>query len=111
LTRQAEADRVVHVEPLGVAFRLAEGETLIEAAWRDGYYWPTVCGGRAECTACHVLVRAGEENAAAPEEQETAILQPVIERTRPAEPVRLACRLRVTGQVTVYKRAVRRRLT
>jgi hypothetical protein len=29
----------------------------------------------------------------------------------PAAPVRLACRLRVSGPVTVYKRAVRKKLT
>lgn len=107
----ADAEPVVLVEPIGVAFRLAEGETLIQAAWRGGYYWPTVCGGRAECTACRVLVETGGDNTAAADEEETAILQPVIERINPAVPVRLACRLRVSGPVTVYKRAVRRKLT
>ena len=55
---QVGAGPVVRVEPIGVTFRLAEGETLIQAAWRQGYDWPTVCGGRAECTACHVLIEA-----------------------------------------------------
>lgn len=108
---QADAGPVVRVEPIGVTFRLADGETLIQAAWRAGYYWPTVCGGRAECTVCHVLIEAGEGNAVSADEYETAMLAPVVERTRPAAPVRLACRLRVSGPVTVYKRAVRKKLT
>jgi ferredoxin, 2Fe-2S len=108
---QADAGPVVRVEPIGVTFRLAQGETLIQAAWREGYYWPTVCGGRAECTACHVLIEAGEPNAVAADEHETAMLATVLEAARPAAPVRLACRLRVTGPVTVHKRAVRKKLT
>ena len=108
---QADAGHVVRVEPIGVTFRLADGETLIQAAWREGYYWPTVCGGRAECTACHVLMEAGEGNAVTPDEWETAMIASVVERTNPAAPVRLACRLRVSGPVTVYKRAVRKKLT
>jgi ferredoxin, 2Fe-2S len=107
----ADAGPVVRVEPIGVTFRLAEGETLIQAAWREGYYWPTVCGGRAECTACHVLIEAGERNAVVADDYETATIAPVVERVKPAAPVRLACRLRVNGPVTVYKRAVRKKLT
>ena len=86
-------------------------EALIQAAWREGYYWPTVCGGRAECTACHVLIEAGEGNAVTADEYETAMIAPVAECMGPAAPVRLACRLRVSGPVTVYKRAVRKKLT
>jgi len=108
---KADAGPVVLVEPIGVTFRLADGETLIQAAWREGYYWPTVCGGRAECTVCHVLIGAGEGNAVSADEYETAMIAQVVERTRPAAPVRLACRLRVSGPVTVYKRAVRKKLT
>ena len=108
---RAGAGPVVRVEPIGVTFRLAEGETLIQAAWREGYYWPTVCGGRAECTACHVLIKAGEGNAVTADSCETAMIAPVAERMGPGAPVRLACRLRVSGPVTVYKRAVRKKLT
>jgi ferredoxin, 2Fe-2S len=108
---QADAGPVVRVEPIGVTFRLAEGETLIQAAWREGYYWPTVCGGRAECTACHVLIETGEGNTITADDYETSMIASVVERTRPAAPVRLACRLRVSGPVTVYKHAVRKKLT
>ena len=31
----------VRVEPLGVEFDLGDGETLMAAARRAGYYWPT----------------------------------------------------------------------
>src|SRR5258705_2398947 len=53
---------VVHVEPIGVDLALEPGETIIEAAWRLGYYWPTVCYGQARCTMCAVQVLGGEES-------------------------------------------------
>lgn len=105
------AERTVHVEPIGTSFRLGEGETLIQAAWREGYYWPTVCGGRSECTACHVIVRGGAENTLPPDDYEKDMIRPLAERKAQACPVRLACQLKVTGPVTVFKRAVRKRLT
>jgi ferredoxin len=45
--------------PLGVTLEVAEHETLIVADRRSGYYWPTVCGGRAECRAGWVTVESG----------------------------------------------------
>jgi ferredoxin, 2Fe-2S len=104
------AERTVHVEPIDVSFRLGEGETLIQAAWREGYYWPTVCGGRGECTACHVFVRGGAEHTMPAGDYENAMIRPLTEGTAAGCPVRLACQLKVTGPVTVYKRAVRKRL-
>jgi 2Fe-2S ferredoxin len=105
------AERTVHVDPIDTSFRLDSGETLIQAAWRAGYYWPTVCGGRGECTACHVLVRGGAENTVPPDDFEENMIRPLADRQPPGCQVRLACQLTVTGPVTVYKRAVRKRLT
>ena len=43
--------RVVRVEPAGVDIPVDDGETLMAAAVRAGYRWPTVCGGQAQCGA------------------------------------------------------------
>ncbi len=100
---------VVRVEPLGAELELRRGESLIEAAWREGYHWPTVCFGRAECTACNVLVVEGAEHLSevGPEEA------PALERLRSSglrnlASRRLACRLEAEGPATVVKHGVRR---
>jgi ferredoxin len=103
-------DRQVHVTPIGVTFALRPDETLMAAAWREGYYWPTVCGGRAECTACHVVIEDGAANAVPPDPLENLVLAPVVARRDPRVTIRLACRLKVRGPMRVRKKAVRRRI-
>jgi 2Fe-2S ferredoxin len=94
----------VRVEPDGITLTLNGGETLIEAAWRLGYEWPTTCYGRAECTACHVEIVAGSANASAIGEDEAAALAILPARGRR---LRLACRVRFEGDAVVHKRGVR----
>ena len=93
----------MRVEPGGEVVHVDEGETLIEAAWRDGLYWPTTCYAEARCTACRVMVLEGDDNVGPMGEEERRALRSV------AGPgVRLACRLLVTGDVVVRKAGVRR---
>jgi 2Fe-2S ferredoxin len=108
---ESVATRAVRVLPLDVNLELGPDETVIEAAWRSGYYWPTVCGGRAECTACHLYVEEGADRLVAPEAVERQMLGPLVAKLKPSVPVRLACRLRVVGPVTVRKKSVRKRIT
>ena len=49
----------VRVEPIGVTFELRPGETLMAAAQRRGYWWPTICKGNAQCNRCAVRVVDG----------------------------------------------------
>jgi 2Fe-2S ferredoxin len=99
---------VVHVEPAGVDIEVLPGETLIEAAWRQGYDWPTVCFGQAQCTACVVVVRDGAANLSDIGAEEAAtIRQRVATGRRNVDNVRLACRLEVHGPATVDKRGVK----
>jgi ferredoxin, 2Fe-2S len=93
----------VTVEPDRIVLPVAPDETLIEAAWRLGYTWPTTCYGRAECTACHVEILAGAEHASAVQDDEAAALS--ILGTR-GQSLRLACRLRFDGDAVVRKRGV-----
>lgn len=94
----------VRVEPDGHVIPVSTGETLIEAAWRQGYDWPTACYGQARCTACHVEIVSGGDHAAPATTDEVEALRMVAHRGRV---LRLACRLRVTDDVIVHKRGVR----
>ena len=98
----------VHVEPAGVDLVVDDDETVMHAAERQGYRWPTVCHGQAVCTTCFVEILSGSEHlvAAAPLERHALDNSPVIELAAGRE-VRLACQARVTGDVVVRKRGVR----
>jgi 2Fe-2S ferredoxin len=98
----------VRIEPLGVEIEVKRGETLIEAAWRLGYLWPTVCYGQATCTLCHVEVIAGAEHLSPVEDEERDALEHRLANTphRELALLRLACRTRPTGDATVRKEGV-----
>jgi ferredoxin, 2Fe-2S len=97
----------IRVEPIGVTFELAAGETLMAAAHRAGYWWPTICKGNAQCNRCAVQIVDGtglEPRSAV----ELAGLRAVrwqsgVEDDRD----RLACQLTAVGPATVFKRGVK----
>ncbi|MDT3442257.1 MULTISPECIES: 2Fe-2S iron-sulfur cluster-binding protein [unclassified Pseudofrankia] len=101
--------RVVHVEGSGIHLDAEPGETIIEAAWRLGYYWPTVCWGQAECTACYVKVIEGAHQLGPIPPDEQDALDHCLPRAAKYGPgeARLACRAEVLGEVTVQKTGVR----
>lgn len=101
----------VTVEPLGARIEILAGESLIEAAWRSGYYWPTVCGGRAECTACVTRIVGGGEHSPPPDTREAGQLERARLRSGETFPIRLACCIRPVGEVVVEKKGVRRRIS
>jgi ferredoxin, 2Fe-2S len=94
----------VRVDPDGIVVSLEPPETLIEAAWRLGYYWPTRCYGQAECTACNIEITEGAEHASAVGAEEGAALATMGAR---GLGIRLACRTTFDGDAAVYKRGVR----
>jgi ferredoxin len=98
----------VRIEPLGVDLFVAEGESLLQAAKREGYQWPSRCGGKAECSTCFVRVVEGLEHLTpvSPREQECLAHGRGVDATRQVD-VRLACQLRVAGTVRVRKLGVR----
>jgi 2Fe-2S ferredoxin len=100
---------IVRVEPAGIELDVAPGETVMGAAVRSGYRWPTVCGGLAECGVCVLRVVSGP-GLPAPQDVEAARLASVPERrVDPGAEWRLACQLRVPAPgVVVHKRGVRR---
>ena len=98
---------ITRVEPLGVDLDVQEGETVMEAALRHGYRWPTVCGGNASCGACCLQVLRGDQHCAPPTPRETERLAARGVLARGGGPRRLACELTVAGPVVVHMPGVR----
>lgn len=99
---------IVTVMPADITFEAHPGETVMAAARRCGYRWPTLCEMRAECAICHMRVLSGAGAFAAADAAEEATLGMVIRRYRGAAPgtVRLACTAVARDDVTVFKRGV-----
>lgn len=100
--------RVV-VEPSGVQFQGASGESVLEAAERSGYFWPVGCSRNGECTNCAFEVISGLGRLTSMGRYERANLRRQRGPTSTQDPrLRLACQARLSvGDVVVYKRGVR----
>ena len=88
--------------PIGADIEVPEGESLLSAAQRAGFKWPTVCGGRAECTVCFVMVESGWPGLPTRPERERLM---EVGRDDPA--VRLAFQLHPESDLVVRKLGVR----
>jgi len=97
------------IEPAGHILEVWDGETLIEAAWRQGYWWPTLCFGLGKCTACQCEVIDGLDSLSPRTDAEQAMLADLGRRSRRINPhrVRLACQVTVSGDVVIRKPGVR----
>ena len=96
------------IRPIDRTIEARDGQTIMEAAWAEGLYWPTTCGGEGICTSCACTVDEGAAN-----------LDPIgrTERKTLAEErgeaalrngtLRLACQARVRGDIVVTKPGVR----
>jgi 2Fe-2S ferredoxin len=100
----------VRVEPSGIEVVVPAGETLMAAAERAGYRWPTVCHGQAICTACSIVLEKDDgafESPAVPELQALALFAG--RSFYEGKVVRLACQARPRRDTAVVKRGVHRR--
>jgi 2Fe-2S ferredoxin len=94
----------VRVLPSDVVITVGAGESILDAALREGWAWPTNCFGQARCTACRVTIVAGGDQLDAPEPEEVGVLDRLDRLDRqPDAPLRrrLACRARPRGDLTV----------
>lgn len=83
--------------PDGTRVRVPRGASVLEASRFGGIPHASSCGGQGRCSTCRVRVLRGLDALPAPEPDEARLLARV-----KAEPdVRLACRLRPTGDVAV----------
>jgi ferredoxin, 2Fe-2S len=97
---------IVRVEPLGVSIEVARGETLMAAAERQGYRWPTICHGQALCTTCFI---EDSEAFEPPDQLELTGLEMFSGRSYyRGRALRLACQARPFADTVVFKRGVRR---
>lgn len=98
----------IRILPLDQIIEAKEGETLMEAAWRHGLYWPTTCGGQGICTSCACTIEEGADrlDTMGRSEQKTLVLE-MGEAAVRKRALRLACQAHVYGDVTVVKRGVR----
>jgi ferredoxin len=100
------AAQTVRVLPSGVEIEVAAGETVMAAAQRAGYRWPTVCGGQGMCRTCTAEVRECPERCSAIGELEREGIE-ALKRPTTGD-TRLACQVEVTGPgVVLFKRGVR----
>jgi 2Fe-2S ferredoxin len=97
----------ITLKPLEVDLDVTEGDTIMGAAQKQGYYWPTTCGGEGRCTTCACVVVDGMEHLSERGRFEAKVLT---EERGPAvlrSPIRLACQAHVYGDVIVEKTGVR----
>ncbi|HEU4760050.1 MAG TPA: 2Fe-2S iron-sulfur cluster-binding protein [Dehalococcoidia bacterium] len=98
----------ITIQPLELTIEADAGATIMEAAWEQGLYWPTTCGGEGICTSCACSVDEGAENLEPMGRSELRTLtEEIAEATVRSRRLRLACQARVRGDVTVTKQGVR----
>jgi len=73
------------------------GATVLETLRDHGIPHAAVCGGRARCTTCRVLVTQGLDELPAPEAQEARALT----RIQATSTTRLACQICPTADITI----------
>ncbi|MEM9030247.1 MAG: adenylate/guanylate cyclase domain-containing protein [Pseudomonadota bacterium] len=76
---------------------LPRGSTLLEGSRGAGIPHPSLCGGRARCSSCRVLVIDGETSLPTPDAAEAAMLKRISAPPR----VRLACQIRPDRDLAV----------
>lgn len=94
----------VRVDPAGLELDVQPGESVAEAAWRQGYTWPTKCWGQATCMVCLVRVAGGELSARPAEQEELDAMRARLPARLRSSMVRLACRLVPTGEGLVLEK-------
>lgn len=103
---------IARVEPSAIEISVETGESLLDAAVREKLSWPSVCGGSAACSTCMVRIISGLDSLSPPTDEERMALTTFRGIDVTKEPsCRLACQLRLVGDVVVRKLGVRRALT
>lgn len=84
--------------PNGRSARVVPGPTLLEISRTNRIPIESVCGGRARCSTCRVLVMEGIDDTDPPTTAEARVL----ERIGAGKGVRLACQLRPRNNMRVH---------
>jgi ferredoxin len=98
----------VRVLPLDVEIGVRPGESMLAAAQRQGYFWPTRCRGQALCTSCLFEDVSDGDGFHPVEPREQEVLESLSEsRAKRAGRLRLGCQARPRTATTVFKRGVK----
>jgi 2Fe-2S ferredoxin len=98
----------VRVEPSGIEFEAREGQTVAEAAFAQGYYWPVGCDFLGQCSNCAMEVISGLGRLSRMGRTERYnLLRQRGPRALEDPRLRLACQAAVFGDVVVRKSGVR----
>lgn len=81
----------------GRRLKIHDGASVLETLRENGIPHAAVCGGRARCTTCRVLVTRAGDDLAPPEPREARALA----RINASPGTRLACQMRPTSDMTV----------
>jgi 2Fe-2S ferredoxin len=95
---------LVRVEPGGLGIDVKPGEPVAEAAWRQGYTWPTTCWGQMECTQCFARIADGEQHVIPATSEELSAMRTRLPARLRSPVVRLGCRILVTGDGVVLEK-------
>lgn len=83
--------------PGDLKVRATPGPSLLEMSRMNGIPHTAICGGRARCSTCRVLVLEGQENLPPPSNAEEAVLA----RIDANDSVRLACQVRPSTDMLI----------
>ena len=98
----------VRIDGSDVEVEVKADESVAEAAWRQGFDWPTKCWGQMECMQCFVRIKDGEENIVPADDDEEFAMRTMFPPRLRTSLTRLGCRIRVRGEgVVLEKKGVR----
>lgn len=97
---------MITVEPAGITLQARTGETVMAAARRLGYRWPTLCNGDGTCTICWAEVTDGAGHLGPLTDLERVWLKTFPADLYQGQP-RLACQAVIRGSVALRKKGVR----
>ncbi|TWI82941.1 adenylate cyclase [Roseibium hamelinense] len=89
--------RIKVTYPGNTVLKSTVGPSLLEISRINGIPHAAVCGGRARCSTCRVLVKAGGEDLLPPEPSEAMVLN----RIGAGQGVRLACQIRPKSDIEI----------
>jgi adenylate cyclase len=84
-------------------FPIEEGQTILDASLAAGVPHYHVCGGKAKCSTCRVVVQEGEEHLSHPNKAELNLRK----QKKFPEKVRLACQTKVIGKDVKVQRIIK----
>jgi adenylate cyclase len=89
----------IEIFPDGVAIEASEQETILQALLRHGIPHAHICGGKARCSTCRLLILEGLEfcSPRSPKEQRIA------ERLHFPPTIRLACQTHASGPLKIRR--------